>query len=230
VRKQKLVELKNYYPSLFYLLLSFLFSTVLNPFALFTGLLFMLGIFWNLFDIEENNINRKMFQYGFCVGILSLFYFPFIALLLVAYLACITYRRLSFRILFLPIVSLLFLFLYWYSALYIFGYDFSFQENMQQIGESLLDFQFFNPMETPITLISTILLLLIGLRLIYFLWRASNKSIVLRRKKYQIILLLFLFSMILVFFYSQYYIENALITYAIVVSLLLVATKKKRNY
>ena len=230
VRGQKLIELKNYYPPLFYLLFSFLFPTVLNPLVLFAGLVFMLGIFPNLFDLEEHNINRKIFRYGFCVGILALLHFPLIVLLFFAYLTCLTYRRFSFRIFFLPIISVLSPFLYWYSALYILGYDFSFQENIQQMRESLLQFQFFNLTETPITLISTLFLLILWLRLLYFLWSFSGKSAVLRRKKYYILLVLFLFSMVLAFLYSQYYIEIVLMMYSIVLSLYLMFTKKKRNY
>ena len=219
IRKQKLMEVKNYYPSLFYLLLSFLFPTVLDPTVLFAGLVFMLGIFPSLFDLEAHNINRKLFWYGLCVGILSLIHFPLIVLLLFAYLACFTYRRFSFRILFFPIVSLFLPFLYWYSALYILGYDFSFQENIQQIKGILLNFQFFNPMETPIVLVSTILLIITGLALIYFLWSASSKSAVLKRKKYYILLVLFLFSITLTALYRQFYIEIALVMYSVVLAL-----------
>ena len=228
VRRQKLIELKNYYPSVFYLLLSFLFPTVLNPISLFAGLIFILGIFQNLFDLEEHNINRKMFQSGFCVGILSLLHFPLIGLLLFAYLACFTYRRFSFRIFFLPIVGVFFPFLYWYSALYIFGCDLSLQENMRQMGESLLQFQFFNLTETPMILIAVILLSIISLFLIYSLWTASSKSSVLRRKKYYILLALFLFSMTFALLYSQYYVEMFIVVYAIVLSVHLVHANKKQ--
>jgi len=169
-----------------------------------------------------------MFQSGFCVGILSLFHFPLIGLLLFAYLACFTYRRFSFRIFFLPIVGVFFPFLYWYSALYIFGCDLSLQENMRQMGESLLQFQFFNLTETPMILIAVILLSIISLFLIYSLWTASSKSSVLRRKKYYILLALFLFSMTFALLYSQYYVEMFIVVYAIVLSVHLVHANKKQ--
>ena len=228
IRRQRLIEVKTYYPSLFYLLLSLLFSSVLNPLALFAGLLFIFGIFPNLFDLEENNISRKMFRYGLCVGILSLLHFPLIAILFFAHLASITYRRFSFRIFSIPIIGAVLPFLYWYSALYIIGIDFSFPQSMLQTGESLLKFQFFNISETPIVLVSSILLSIISLRLIYFLWTASGKSAVLRRKKYYILLALFLFSMICTFFYSQFYTGITLIVYVIVLSLQIVISTSKK--
>ena len=219
MRRQGLIELKNYYPILFYLLLSVIFSAVLNPLALFAGLVFIFGIFRNLFGLEEANIKRKVFRYGFWVGVLTLMHFPFLLLLFFIYSACIIYRRFSFRIFLLPIVGVLLPFLYWYSALYIIGSDFSFQENILQMKESLLSFQFFNIIETPFILIITILLLLTGLWLIQTLLVTIGKTSVLRRKKYYILLVLFLFSIAFAFLYAPFYLEIVLVVYAIVISL-----------
>ena len=219
VRWQGLIELRNYYPSISYLLLSFLFPTVLNPLALFAGLIFIVGIFQNMFDLEENTINRKIFRFGFSVGILALIHFPLVLLLFFAYLACIMYRRFGFRIFLLSIVGILAPFLYWYSALYITGYDFSFQENIRQMGENLLKFQQFRITETPFVLIVTILLLGMGLKLMHKLWVASVKTSVLRRKKYYMLMIVFLFSIALAFLYSQFYLETFLIVYSVILAI-----------
>lgn len=219
MRRQELIELKNYQPALFYLLLNFVFSAVLNPLALFVGLVFILGIFQNLFDYEENNTNQKLFRYGFCVGILALFHFPLVLLFALTYLACITYRRFSFRIFLLSIVSLFLPFLYWYSALYIAGIDFSISENLLQMGKSLSDSQALNLIETPFIAIFTILLLFICLRSIRSIWLAAEKTSVWRRKKYYMLLLLFLFSIVFTGFYSQFYLEIFLVMCAIIMPL-----------
>ena len=228
VRRQKLMEQKNYYLSLFYLLLSLLFPIVLDPLSQFVGLVFILGIFPNLFDIEEHNINRKLFLMGLCVGVLGVIYFPFAALLFFAYLSCLTYRRFNFRLFFLPIASVLLPFIYWYSALYILGYGFSIQENILQMKDSLLQFQFFEQFETKKTLIFAISLSVISLVLIYLLNRLADKSSLLERKKYYILLILFLFSIIFALSYSQFYVEIALMLYAVVLAVLIGFRRKKK--
>jgi len=219
MRRQEMVELRNYIPAVCYLLLSFIFSDCLNPLALFAGLVFIVGIFRNLFDLEEHNINQKMFQHSFCVGILTLIYFPFIALLLFACLSGIIYRRMNFRIFCLSIMGVFLPVLYWYSTLYVIGYDFSLSNDIQLSAERLLHFQFFNIIETPFTLIVSILLILTGLKSMHKLWTASGKTSVLRRKKYYILMVLLLFSIGLTFLYSQFYMEITLLAYSIVLSL-----------
>jgi hypothetical protein len=229
LRRLRLLELKNYQPSLFYLLFSFVFSACLNPPALFAGLVFIVGIFYNSFDLEGDNINRKLFRYGFSVGILALIHLPFIAVLFFAYLVCIVYRRFSFRIFLLPIIGVILPFLYWHSIGYIIGVDFSFQEIVQEIKAKLLEFQFFNIIETPFILIFTTVLLLTGLWLIRGLLILIGKISVLRRKKQYILLALFLFSIAFAFLYAPFYTEIALIMYAIVLLLHLIDAKKKRG-
>ena len=226
MRRQGLIELRNYQPALFYLLLSFVFSAVLNPLSLFVGLIFILGIFQNLFDFEDININSKIFRYGFYVGILALLYFPLILLLLLIYWACITYRRFSFRILLLPIISAILPFLYWYSALYIIGIEVFIQEDILQIGKRLLEIQHLNLLETPFILIFSILLLLVCLKSVHTLLLAAGKTSVLRRKKYYILLLLFLFSATFAILYGQFYFEILFVVCAIIISLHFVYAKK----
>jgi hypothetical protein len=220
--------LKNYQPPLFYLLFSLVFSDCLNPPALFAGTVFIVGIFYNSFDLEGDNINRKLFRYGFSVGILALIHLPFIAILFFVYLACIIYRRFSFRIFLLPIIGVILPFLYWYSIGYIIGISFSFQEIVQEIKANLLEFQFFNIIESPFILILTTVLLLTGLWLIRGLLVLIGKISVLRRKKQYILLALFLFSIGFTILYAPFYIEIALIVYAIVLSLHLIDAKNKQ--
>jgi len=227
MRKQGLLELRNYHPSLFYLLFSFVFYPCLNPFVLFSGSVFIVGILYNSFDLEGDNINRKIFHYSFAVGILALIHPPFIILLLFAYLTCITYRRFSFRIFLLPIIGVFLPILYKFSMLYIIGNDFSIPKNMPQIV-SLLDFHNFKFTEISFMLIFAILLLIISLKLIHTLFVIIIKTSIWRRKKQYILLALFLFSLVFAFLYAQFYLEIALIMYSIVLSLHLMQIKMKR--
>jgi len=216
LRKLRLIEFKNYFPSLFYLLFSFVFSTCLNPLILLVGTVFIFGIFYNSFDFEENNTHRKMFLIGFSAGILALIHLPLIAVLFFAYLVAVIYRRINFRILLLPIVGVILPFIYWYSISYIIGIDFSFQETLQQMKMNILHFQFFEMFK--ISTVFAVLLLLIALKLIHSLLVAIGKASVLRRKKYDIMLLFFLFSIVFSFLYAQFYWEILLMLYAIIIS------------
>lgn len=219
MRKQKLIELRNYYPALIYLLLSCVFSDILNPPVLLVGLVFTLNFFGNLFDWEESNINRKIFRYGFCVGVLALLYFPLALLLFFVYWMCIILGRVNFRSITLPILGLFLPFLYWYSALYVLGYDFSFQQIIPQMGKNLLAFSCFEITESAFTVISTVILLLICFKSFYSIIKLIGKMSVFRRKKYYILLILFLFSMIFAYFYSPFYWGIFLIASTIVMSL-----------
>lgn len=239
LRRFSLIELRNYYPALFYLLFVFMFPQVMNPWGMLTGFFIIVGVFSQLFDLDENNIQSKTFMYGLWCGILSVIDSYFIFLLLFIYLVCLMERIYSFRSFILPIVGASVAFIYLFSILYLTNnspyisdfFAFARQKmqemsllniNIHEMGKAFSAHHYMSGM----LITGNVILVMFSF---FRLWSKASSVVINKRKKYYIFLLFILLFAIYILFFQAYNVllnHILLILYAIIFSLSLSHIKR----
>lgn len=233
------VELRNYYLALFYLLFVFMFPQLMTPWSMLTGFFIIVGIFPQLFNLDENNIQSKTFMYGLWCGVLAVIDFYFIFLLFFIYLVCLLDRIYAFRCFILPIVGASVSFIYLFSILYLTNNTyyitdfFSFTcRKMQEISLLNVDIHRVKSVLSANHYMSGILLvgnILLALFSFFKLWSKASSAVINKRRKYYISLLFILLSAIYIFFFRAYNVllnHMLLILYTIIFCLSLSYMKK----
>jgi hypothetical protein len=214
LRRFSLIELRNYYPALFYLLFIFMFSQIMNPWSMLTGFFIIVGVFPQLFDLDENNIQSKTFMYGLWCGILAVIDFYFIFLLLFIYLVCLLDRIYTFRSFILPVVGASVSFIYLFSILYLTNnahyindfFSFTWQK-MQEMSLLNVDIHRFSNVLSANHYMSGILLVenvLLAIFSFFKLWSKASSAVINKRKKYYIFLLFIFLSAIYILLFQTY--------------------------
>ena len=239
LRRFSLIELRNYYPALFYLLFVFMFPQLINPWSVLTGFFIIVGVFPQLFDLDENNIQSKTFMYGLWCGILAVIDFYFIFLLLFIYLVCLLDRIYTFRSFILPVVGASVSFIYLFSILYLtnnahyINEFFLFtQQKMQEMSLLNVDIhKFINVLSANYYMLGILFVgnVLLAIFSFFKLWSKAGSAVINKRKKYYIFLLFSFLSAIYILFFQAYNVllnHMLLILYSIIFCLSLSYMKR----
>ena len=239
LRRFSLIELRNYYPALFYLLFVFIFPQIMNPWSMLTGFFVIVGILPQLFDLDEDNIQVKTFLYGLWCGILAVIDFYCIFLLFFIYIVCFMNRVYSFRSFILPVVGALVALIYLFSILYLTDNNqliidfFQFAgQKMQKMSLFNLDVQQATQMASTNRVVLAVLIagnIFIGLFCFFKLLSKASSVVINRRKKYYMLLIFILLLTLYILFFQIYnllLIHLLLILYAIILCLCLSHIKK----
>jgi len=205
LRHLSLIELRNYYPVLFYLLFVFIFPQTMNPWSMLVGFIIIVGVFPQLFNLDEDSVHTKTFTYGLFCGILALTDFYFVFLLFFIYFICLFNRIYTFRSFILPIVGTSIAFIYLFSILYLTdNYDLMYCF-INSVKEKSISFSFNeliggNSYSWFFILITGILSVISFFRLLF---KASTVVIHKRKKYYTLLFLTLSFAVLLFLFRSS---------------------------
>jgi hypothetical protein len=123
LRKQKLIELHKYYPGFFYLLFNLFFLQTSMIIPLFINTIILIFLLPPFLNISEKNYKLEYgFVFGLFCGLIMLLYSPFIVFFLLIYLILIINGYYDWRSYIMPFLGLLILYIYFFSALYLFDY------------------------------------------------------------------------------------------------------------
>lgn len=236
LRRLLLIGMRNYYPSFLYLFFCFLFPDIVTLWGMLTGALFIWVLFPILFDITEENAQRKACMYGLCCGLLSLIAAPFILFLFFLYAILIWEKLYRVRLFIMPIIGATIPYIYLLSGFYLsnqgdilceFGNVLQSQIRIGLFGLTVWE---------NMTVMSSILLVIaiaLGVVSFFKILYKSGTVIIYKRKKYHAFLfLLFLQFLFTIFFYIPYhlFVQVLLILFSILLFLFLSYLKRKRIY
>ena len=228
LRRFSLIEIRNHYPTILYLLFSFTFSHTLNFWGVVTASFFILLMLPLLVDLKEDNILSNSFIYGLCCGVLSLLYIPFILLLPLVYVIAINKRLYAFRVFILPIIGMCIAYIYLFTVFYLFDnldIVLHFSTTLKLQADSINFFMDIGKM--PVFLIISVV---IGCVSFFNILQKAGNVVVNKRKKQQILLfVLFTQAVIALFFNPPYGLfgQIMIVLFAIALSLSTLYTNKK---
>ena len=232
LRHLSLIELRNYYPALFYLLFIFVFPHTMNIWSMLVGFIIIVGVFSQLFGLDEDSIHAKTFTYGLYCGILALIDFYFIFLLIFIYFICLLNRIYTFRSFILPIVGASAAFIYLFAILYLTdSYDLmlSFINSVKEksISFSMNSFSG-NKLYSWICIFTTSILSVVSF---FRLLTKTSTVVIHRRKKYYILLFLTLsFAILLFMFRSSVFLFTQVLLILCTIIICMSMSHGKRNF
>jgi hypothetical protein len=200
------------------------------------GLLFIWGTLPILFDITEENAQRKTFIYGLWCGILSLIWAPFILFLSFLYIILIWEKLYRVRLYIMPIIGASIPYIYVLSGCYLLERgDVLYElENVlqSQICISLFSLNFWKDMTLISSMLFIVTIVLGGISFFRVLHRARTVIIYKRKKYHAFLFLLFLQSVFVVFFHVPYslFVQELFILFSILFFIFLSHLKRKRIY
>jgi len=226
LRRFSFLELRNYYPAMFYLLFSFIFAHTLSVWGVVTGTLILWGILPLLFGLNEENNYPWTFIYGLCCGVLSLIYPPFLLLLPLVYIVIFRERFYSFRTFILPIIGASIAYGYLFAGFYLLDKTEMIPVFLETIKTQILDIQLFTGIQNgPLFIFFLIVSVLFGCISFFQMWKKTLSFTVKNRKKYVLLLFIVFFQSIFTLFFYLFG-QAMIILLAILLSLSMPHTKR----
>ncbi len=234
LRRFSLIEIRNYYPTLLYLLFIFIFPHNLTLWGTISGVFIIWGILPPLFDLSEDNIKSRTFSYGLCCGILSLIYTPFLLLLPLIYIVTLNERLYYIRAFILPIIGFLLAYVYLFVGFYLFDRIDTMQGFLEMARIQSDNISFGISLEKdPMSIFFLSISVLLGfISFIRMLQKSSSVVINKRKKQYKLLYILFFQSVLTVFFPAPYslFSQIMIILYVILLSLSMLYMNKQIVY
>ena len=230
-RRFSLLELRNYYPAILYLLFSCMFAKTLTVWGMLTGIFVLWGIFPVLFSMNEKNTHPQIFMYGLFCGVLSLIYTPFLLLLSFIYIIFFKERLYAIRAFILPLIGAGLAYGYLFAGFYLLDQMDKIPIYFETVKMQLFDIHFFTSIQWSSMLVFFLIIsVLLGFVSFFQIWWKLRFITITKRKKcVTLLILLFLQFIFLLFFHAPYaYLLNQvmIILLAIVIPLSMLYMKR----
>lgn len=190
-----LLELRNYYPALLYLLFSFVFAQTLTLWGMIVIFFILWGILPILLGLKEENILANTFIFGLYCGIFSLIYAPLLLLLPYIYIVLFKERFFNIRAFILPLIGTGLVYGYVFAGFYLLNKTDKIPDFFNIIKTQIAGIQFFTMENTePIFVFFLAVSVLLGGIAFFRIWRKTLSIVINRRKKYVILLIISFFQ------------------------------------